>query len=162
MNSFLTRWGNYSRRGNYSREETIWGYTVYFFKSKLEAKAHLWSMTKVVHIYVWRIGLNAQPYNQILVIKSFFLLVISCYRLNPIFVQKNLKKFLQITIIYLTKFREENENQRAKSLDNWWIGEWITNSISRGHSLTMLTRFLTFWPPTYLLRVDIYEGIPLL
>ena len=23
MNSFLTRWGNYSRRGNYSREETI-------------------------------------------------------------------------------------------------------------------------------------------
>ena len=28
MNSFLTRWGNYSRRGNYSREETIWGNTV--------------------------------------------------------------------------------------------------------------------------------------
>ena len=25
LNSFLTRWGNYSRRGNYSREETIWG-----------------------------------------------------------------------------------------------------------------------------------------
>ena len=23
LNSFLTRWGNYSRRGNYSREETI-------------------------------------------------------------------------------------------------------------------------------------------
>ena len=52
---------------------------LYSFKSKLEAKAHLWSMTKVVHIYVWRIGLNAQPYNQILVIKSFFLLVISCF-----------------------------------------------------------------------------------
>ena len=30
MNSFLTRWGNYSRRGNYSREETIWGNTVSF------------------------------------------------------------------------------------------------------------------------------------
>ena len=29
LNSFLTRWGNYSRRGNYSREETIWGNTVY-------------------------------------------------------------------------------------------------------------------------------------
>ena len=28
LNSFLTRWGNYSRRGNYSREETIWGNTV--------------------------------------------------------------------------------------------------------------------------------------
>ena len=28
MNSFLTRWGNYSRRGNYSREETIWGNTI--------------------------------------------------------------------------------------------------------------------------------------
>ena len=29
LNSFLTRWGNYSRRGNYSREETIWGNTVF-------------------------------------------------------------------------------------------------------------------------------------
>ena len=28
FNSFLTRWGNYSRRGIYSREETIWGNTV--------------------------------------------------------------------------------------------------------------------------------------
>ena len=30
LNSFLTRyrWGNSSRRGNYSREETIWGNTV--------------------------------------------------------------------------------------------------------------------------------------
>ena len=28
LNSFLTRWGNYSRRGNYSREETKWGNTV--------------------------------------------------------------------------------------------------------------------------------------
>ena len=28
LNIFLTRWGNYSRRGNYSREETIWGNTV--------------------------------------------------------------------------------------------------------------------------------------
>ena len=28
LNSFLTRWGNYSRRGSYSREETIWGNTV--------------------------------------------------------------------------------------------------------------------------------------
>ena len=28
LNSFLTRWGNYSKRGNYSREETIWGNTV--------------------------------------------------------------------------------------------------------------------------------------
>ena len=33
LNSFLTRWGNYSRRGNYSREETIWGNTVYLFLS---------------------------------------------------------------------------------------------------------------------------------
>ena len=31
LNSFLTRWGNYSRRGNYSREETIWGNTVCYF-----------------------------------------------------------------------------------------------------------------------------------
>ena len=29
LNSFLTRWGNYSRRGNHSKEETIWGNTVY-------------------------------------------------------------------------------------------------------------------------------------
>ena len=29
LNSFLTRWGNYSRRENYSREETIWGNAVY-------------------------------------------------------------------------------------------------------------------------------------
>ena len=29
LNSFLTRWGNYSRRGIYSREETIWGNTVH-------------------------------------------------------------------------------------------------------------------------------------
>ena len=35
LNSFLTRWGNYSRRGNYSREETIWGNTVYFFLTKI-------------------------------------------------------------------------------------------------------------------------------
>ena len=28
LDSFLTRWGSYSRRGNYSREETIWGNTV--------------------------------------------------------------------------------------------------------------------------------------
>ena len=33
LNSFLTRWGNYSRRGNYSREETIWGNTVFFFEA---------------------------------------------------------------------------------------------------------------------------------
>ena len=32
LNSFLTRWGNYSRRGNYSREETIWGNTVFYFE----------------------------------------------------------------------------------------------------------------------------------
>ena len=31
LNSFLTRWGNYWRRGNYSREETIWGNTVSWF-----------------------------------------------------------------------------------------------------------------------------------
>ena len=31
LNSFLTRWGNYSRRGKYSREETIWGNTVTTF-----------------------------------------------------------------------------------------------------------------------------------
>ena len=35
LNSFLTRWGTYSKRGNYSREETIWGNTV-------------WEMSKMV------------------------------------------------------------------------------------------------------------------
>ena len=36
LNSFLTRWGNYLKRGNYSREETIWGNTVYvrYFSKK--------------------------------------------------------------------------------------------------------------------------------
>ena len=34
LNSFLTRWGNYSRRGNYSREETIWGNTVFILGYK--------------------------------------------------------------------------------------------------------------------------------
>ena len=46
------------------------------------------------------------------------LIAISCCRLDPIFVQKIFNRVLQFTIIYLTKFREENENQRAKSLDN--------------------------------------------
>jgi hypothetical protein len=36
LNSFLTRWGNYSSRGNYSREETIWGNTV-------------------THVWIWKI-----------------------------------------------------------------------------------------------------------
>ena len=31
LNCFLTRWGNYSRRENCSREETIWGNTVLNF-----------------------------------------------------------------------------------------------------------------------------------
>ena len=31
LNSFLTRWGNYLRRRNYSREETIWGNAVYIY-----------------------------------------------------------------------------------------------------------------------------------
>ena len=31
LNCFLTRWGNYSRRENCSREETIWGNTVLTF-----------------------------------------------------------------------------------------------------------------------------------
>ena len=40
LNSFLTRWGNYSRRGNYSREETIWGNTVYGNKSLHPKRNH--------------------------------------------------------------------------------------------------------------------------
>ena len=35
LNSFLTRWGIYSRRGNYSREETIWGNTVFILKEEI-------------------------------------------------------------------------------------------------------------------------------
>ena len=35
LNSFLTIWGNYSRRGNYSREETIWENTVFIFHREL-------------------------------------------------------------------------------------------------------------------------------
>ena len=42
LNSFLTRWGNYSRRGNYSREETIWGDMVSEF---------FWKKLKVFNIY---------------------------------------------------------------------------------------------------------------
>ena len=46
LNSFLTRWGNYSRRGNYSREETIWGRTVSLNGVKTISNLTLGSMTE--------------------------------------------------------------------------------------------------------------------
>ena len=48
LNSFLTRWGNYSRRGNYSREETIWGNTVPCFNTLLLKVGKLKATTKIL------------------------------------------------------------------------------------------------------------------
>ena len=47
LNSFLTRWGNYSRRGNYSREETIWGNTVFIFLTKSSSQSYLIILRRV-------------------------------------------------------------------------------------------------------------------
>ena len=69
LNSFLTRWGNYSRRGNYSREETIWGNTVFILRVKKVDLKHVLSLV-CLH---WHnhTGRTKATLNSMVFVKSF-------------------------------------------------------------------------------------------